>query len=131
MKKPIDLFPELELAFLRRDTNNGKNYCIECGANERAGVVKHKSDCALTEAHRVLSKMEPPQREKVSEWWEVWLESPGKDTVRARRYGEPFDHRIPHEGFLSKAQTESWLRINRHARVVHVVRYKKKRRRHG
>lgn len=37
-------------------------------------------------------------REKVSEWWEVWICAPGQPPVRPNRYGMAVDFRIPHEG---------------------------------
>ncbi len=36
--------------FIRRDTNNGKNYCVDCGANEKKNRINHAKECAVTEA---------------------------------------------------------------------------------
>lgn len=68
-------------------------------------------------------------REKLSEWWEVWIRVPGKPPVRVRRNGQPQDERIPHEGFVSKEDTKEWTETNRYAHVVHVTRFKKGTRR--
>ena len=66
------------------------------------------------------------KREKVSEWWEVWVCVPGKEPVRVDRYGYAIDVRVPREGWPEPSSARKVCRTSgRYAKLVHVTRYRK------
>lgn len=69
-------------------------------------------------------------RVKVAEWWEVWWAKPGHKAYRVRPYGRPEEERLDAVGFASRAEAlEQKRRTGRYGKLVHVVRYRRKR--HG
>jgi hypothetical protein len=72
----VSNFESVELAFLRNDTNNGKLYCIECGANERKGKVTHKADCALVEVKAALKAKERETVKEIVALLHTWADEP-------------------------------------------------------
>ena len=66
-------------------------------------------------------------REKVSEWFEVWVEVPGYTPCRLRRYGAYDDFRIHPDAFATRKEAEDECKMaGKYARIVRVIRYRKK-----
>lgn len=72
--------------------------------------------------------MPTAKREKVSEWWEVWICVPKKRPERLRHSGGYYkDFRLHPEAFGSSEEARDLVRraANKYAKIVHVVRYRR------